>query len=135
LVAGVISDKLFGARRMPVCILALLLLGVALFFFDQLPANQVALSGGFFVLGLLLYAPDSIAAGAAAADFGSRRGTSTAAGWINGWGSVGAVVGGTIKGLAGHFGWRWSEVFTFLAGLTILAGLLLLPKWNARPKA
>lgn len=135
LAAGIISDKFFGARRMPVCIVALLLLGVALFFFDRLPANQFALTGGFFVLGLFLYAPDSIAAGAAAADFGSRRGTSTAAGWINGWGSVGAVIGGTIKGLAERFGWSWSEVFTFLAGLTILAGLLLVPKWNARPKA
>lgn len=135
LAAGVISDKLFGSRRMPVCILALLLLGVALYFFDRLPAERIYLGGGFFVLGFLLYAPDSIAAGAAAADFGTKRGTSTAAGWINGWGSVAAIFGGSIKGIADHFGWNWSEVFPFFAGITILAGLLLLPKWNARPNA
>jgi OPA family sugar phosphate sensor protein UhpC-like MFS transporter len=134
LAAGLISDRVFGARRMPICVLSLFALGIGLFFFDRLPADRISVGAGFFVLGFLLHAPDSIASGAAAADFGSKRGTSTAAGWINGWGSVGAVLGGTIKGLAEQFGWSWSEVFSFLACLSLISALLLLPKWNARPE-
>jgi sugar phosphate permease len=30
--------------------------------------------------------------------------------------------------------WGWHGVFTFLAAAVLLAGLLLLPKWNAVPK-
>ena len=38
ILAGLISDKMFAARRMPVSILCLLLLGVLLYFLDDLPS-------------------------------------------------------------------------------------------------
>jgi sugar phosphate permease len=51
---------------------------------------------------------------------------------INGCGSVGAIVGGTIPGFF-QKQWGWHGVFTSLAVAVILAALLLLPKWNALP--
>jgi len=51
---------------------------------------------------------------------------------INGCGSVGAIVGGTIPGFF-QKQWGWHGVFSLLAAAVILAALLLLPKWNALP--
>jgi OPA family sugar phosphate sensor protein UhpC-like MFS transporter len=130
--AGLVSDRVFGARRMPVSVICLLLLSAILYFLDDLPANRWMLGTSLFLIGLLTYAPDSLVSGTAAVDFGTKRGASTASGLINGCGSVGAIVGGTIPGFFQQQ-WGWHGVFTFLAAAVLLAGLLLLPKWNAVP--
>jgi OPA family sugar phosphate sensor protein UhpC-like MFS transporter len=83
-------------------------------------------------MGLLLYAPDSLVSGTAAVDFGTKKGASTASGLVNGCGSIGAILGGTIPGFFQKT-WGWDGVFTLLAGSVLLAALLLLPKWNALP--
>jgi len=133
LLAGVLSDKLFGSRRNPICVVCLLGSGLLLCFFDKLPHTAWMLGGCLFVLGLLLFPPDSLVSGTAAVDFGTREGASTAAGLINGCGSIGAIVGGTIPGIF-HQKWGWNGVFVSLAATLIIAGLLLLPQWNALPK-
>lgn len=132
LVAGIVSDKLFGSRRMPVSIICLLLLAVLLFCLDFLPHTRGMLGGSLFLIGLLTYAPDSLISGTATIDFGTKKGASTASGLVNGCGSLGAIVGGTLPGLAQQR-WGWHGVFTLLAGAVLLAALILLPKWNALP--
>jgi OPA family sugar phosphate sensor protein UhpC-like MFS transporter len=134
LVAGIVSDKLFASRRMPVSVICLFFLGVLLFCLDLLPHTRWMLGGSLFLIGLLTYAPDSLISGTATIDFGTRRGASTASGLVNGCGSVGAIVGGTLPGLVQQQ-WGWHGVFTLLAGAVLLAALLLLPKWNALPPA
>jgi OPA family sugar phosphate sensor protein UhpC-like MFS transporter len=133
ILAGLISDKIFAARRMPVSILCLLLLGVLLYFLDDLPSNRWMLGASLFLIGLLTYAPDSLISGTAAVDFGTKRGAATASGLINGCGSVGAILGGTVPGFFQEQ-WGWHGVFSLLAAAVILAALLLLPKWNALPQ-
>ena len=132
LAGGLVSDKIFGARRMPVCVICLLALSGLLFFLDDLPGTRGFLAGGLFVIGLLTFAPDSLVSATAAIDFGTKKGASTASGLINGAGSLGAVLGGTVPGFFQEQ-WGWHGVFTFLAAAVLLAGLLLLPKWNALP--
>lgn len=134
LVAGVVSDKLFGSRRMPVSIICLVGMAVLLFAIDKLPVSMAWFGGCLFLMGLLLYAPDSLVSGTAAVDFGTKKGASTASGLVNGCGSVGAILGGTIPGFFQKT-WGWDGVFTLLAGSVLLAALLLLPKWNALPQA
>ncbi len=75
---------------------------------------------------------DSLVSATAAVDFGTRKGASTASGMINGMGSIGAIAGGTIPGFFKE-SWGWEGVFTFLAVSILLAGLLMIPKWNAIP--
>lgn len=133
LLAGIISDRLFGSRRMPVSVICLALLAVVLFALDRLPANAWVLGTCLFLIGLLTYAPDSLVSGTAAIDFGSKRGASTASGLINGAGSIGALAGGTLPGFFQAQG-GWQAVFTLLGGSALFAALLLLPKWNAVPK-
>ncbi len=130
--AGYISDKVFGSRRMPVVVICLMLLGIFVFFLDDLPATRLSLSLSLMLIGLLLFGPDSIVSGTAAIDFGTKKGASTAAGIINSMGSVGAIVGGTIPGLLLER-WGWNGVFSFLGILLFIAGSILIPKWNTVP--
>ncbi|GMV95646.1 MAG: MFS transporter [Phycisphaerae bacterium] len=132
LAGGYLSDRVFGTRRVPVCVICLVLLGVLLIAFNHFPVGRWALGISFFVIGMLLFAPDSLVVGASAVDFGTRQGASTAAGIINGMGSVGAVFGGVLPGFFNER-WGWSGVFGLLGAMTLLAGLILLPRWNALP--
>lgn len=134
LLAGILSDKLCGSRRNPICVVCLLASGVLLFAFDKLPHTPWMLGSCLFLLGLMLFPPDSLVSGTAAIDFGTREGAASAAGLINGCGSIGAIVGGTIPGFF-HQKWGWNGVFVCLATCLIIAGLFLLPQWNALPKA
>ncbi len=132
IVAGFLSDKVFGSRRMPVIVMGLLVLTVLLFTMERLPASKFALSYWFLGIGFMVYGPDALISGAAAIDFGTKKGAGTAAGMINGFGSVGAVIGMTIPAyLHKNYGWGW--VFGLLAGCSLMAALLLLPQWNTLP--
>ncbi len=135
LAAGYASDKLFQSRRMPYCVISMLLLAMLLFFFNDLAAVQSKLvtAGLLFLVGFLIFGPDSLVSATAAVDFWTRKGASTASGLINGMGSIGAVAGGTIPGFFKD-SWDWDGVFTFLAASILIAGLLMIPRWNALPE-
>jgi len=132
--AGYISDKMFGSRRMPVCIISLTLLSVVFAgfaFFDS-----VMTSGGMWIMigifmfsGFLHYGPDSIIGGSAAVDFGSKKGASSAAGFVNGCGSFGAILGGWLPG---HFDDK-GVLFYWYAGAIMLSVIIMLPLWNRLP--
>ena len=127
---GLASDKLFGARRMPACVLSLLALTVTLaLFMGALHTGSVMLVVALlFVMGLTLYGPDSMISGAAAIDFGKAKAGATAAGFVNGCGSVGAVLGGLLPGYFDSV-----TVFIVFAGCALFSALVLIPHWNSRP--
>jgi OPA family sugar phosphate sensor protein UhpC-like MFS transporter len=134
LAAGYISDKFFQSRRIPYSAISLLLLGVVLFFFNGIAElkHKAVIAGLLFIIGFLLYGPDSLISATAAVDFGTSKGASTAAGLINGVGSIGAILGGTVPGFFKD-SWGWGGVFTFLAVSVVIAGVIMLPRWNALP--
>ena len=127
---GLASDKLFGARRMPACILSLLALTISLaFFMGALHSGSVVLVVALlFVMGLTLYGPDSMISGAAAIDFGTAKAGATAAGFVNGCGSVGAILGGLLPGY-----FDTVTVFIVFACCALFSSLVLIPHWNSRP--
>jgi sugar phosphate permease len=127
---GLASDKVFGARRMPACVLSLLALTVSLaLFMGALHTGSVLLVVALlFVMGLTLYGPDSMISGAAAIDFGTAKAGATAAGFVNGCGSVGAVLGGLLPGY-----FDTVTVFIVFAGCAMFSALVLIPHWNSRP--
>lgn len=128
---GLISDKVFGARRFPACAISLLTLSALLVLF--VPAMQ---SGSvylvvavLFMIGLSLYGPDSMISGAAAVDFG--KGTAaTASGFVNGCGSVGAVLGGLLPGF-----FDTETVFMLFTGTALVATVMMILHWNTRPNS
>jgi OPA family sugar phosphate sensor protein UhpC-like MFS transporter len=137
LTGGFISDKIFKSKRMPMCVIALFFLAVFMAAFRFLPPTKVAIGAGLFVIGFLIYIPDSLVAGAAAIDFGTKKGASTASGLINGLGSLGQIIGVTLPGWAGKVLGKghdiWNPIFLWLGVALALAGLLLLPQWNRLP--
>jgi len=137
IVGGVVSDYVFRSRRIPVSVITLLLLSGFLLVFPQLPATRFAIGAGFFLIGFLLYIPDSLVSGTAAIDFGTKKGASTAVGVINGCGSIGAIIGGTMPGwieqIVGEGADIWTYVFAGLSATLVIAALLLLPQWNTLP--
>jgi sugar phosphate permease len=129
--AGYASDRLFGSRRAPAS--AIMLVGLA---------GGVSLYGGsagdpllgpllLALVGFMTFGPDTLISGTAAMDFGTRRGAATAAGFINGMGSVGAAVQGILVGwVAMRFG--WPAVFSLLVAIALCGAGLQAAMWNAR---
>jgi OPA family sugar phosphate sensor protein UhpC-like MFS transporter len=130
--SGYVSDKLFQSRRAPVVIISLCAAAALLLIGRYHVSNVWTMRVFFFFVGLFLYGPDSLLAGTAAIDFGLKSGTGAAVGFINGIGSVGAVLGGYLPGVI-TTSTDWSALFVVsLIGL-IASAVLLTPLWNRRP--
>ncbi|MFI8998735.1 MFS transporter [Streptomyces sp. NPDC053542] len=130
IVIGWVSDTVFRSRRVPPCVLALALLTAALALFMPLTATGSAavMIAVLAVIGLAVYAADAMISCVAAVDFGSAGGAGTAAGLVNGCGSVGAILGGLLPGFLSG-----TALFYGFAAAALLAGLLMLPQWNRVP--
>ena len=135
---GFVSDRLFQARRFPACVLSLLLLSVVLLLFG--PLTSSGSSGGmlvaFLLIGFFLYGPDSMVSATAAVDFGTKKGAGSAAGFINGCGSFGQILGVALPGyLIAWFPGADTTLMLFygFAAAALVASLLLIPLWNQVP--
>ncbi|NOS72011.1 MAG: MFS transporter [Verrucomicrobia bacterium] len=137
LVGGLVSDRLFKSKRMPVCVIALFILAMLMVGFRFIPATRMAVGAGMFAIGFLIFIPDTLISGAAAMDFGTKKGASTAGGVINGFGSMGQIIGVTLPGwadkLVGQGHDIWNPIFLWLGVSLALGGLLMLPQWNRLP--
>lgn len=137
LAGGVISDKLFHAKRMPICVLACLILAALMIVFPFIPFTRLTMGVGMFIIGFLIYIPDSLIAGAAAIDFGTKKGASTANGLINGCGSLGQMIGvmlpGAVQQMVGKGNDIWHSIFIGLGVALGVAGLMLATQWNRLP--
>jgi OPA family sugar phosphate sensor protein UhpC-like MFS transporter len=137
LAGGVISDKLFQAKRMPICVLCCLFLAALMIIFPFLPLGRIGMGIGMFVIGFLIFIPDSLISGAAAIDFGTKKGASTANGLINGCGSLGQMIGvtlpGLVQGMIGQGKDIWLSIFIGLGIALAVAGVLLATQWHRLP--
>jgi sugar phosphate permease len=92
-------------------------------------ANVVLLG----LIGALLFGPDSLLSGAAAMDAGGERAAATSAGFVNGLGSLGALLQGlVVPTIAARFGWK--ALFPVFVALSLLAALVLVPAARAARK-
>lgn len=129
---GWMSDKLFGSRRVPPTIIALLGLIVSLAAFMPLTSTRsvAVMVAVLFVIGVTMYAADSVMSGSAAVDSGSQEHAGAAVGFINGTGAVGAVLGGLLPGFISG-----DALFFGFAVASALCIPLLLPMWRWRASA
>lgn len=127
---GWLSDTVFGARRVPVCVLSLALLVAVLCLWGPMTATGSVplVCGALALIGLAAYGADAMISGVAAVDFGTSRHAAGAAGFINGCGSVGAILGGLLPGYLGG-----AALFYGFAVASAVAAIILAPQWNRRP--
>ncbi|KAA0023018.1 MFS transporter [Antrihabitans cavernicola] len=129
---GRISDLLFDARRIPACVVSLASLVVALALFGPMTAtgNVWVMVAVLAAIGLTIYGADAMISCVAAVDFGTSKHAGAAAGTINGFGSVGAILGGLLPGY-----FATEQLFYGFAGAAFIAMVLLIPHWNRMPAA
>ncbi|CAM5305684.1 MFS transporter [Streptomyces spiroverticillatus] len=132
IIIGWVSDNVFKSRRAPACVIALGVLTAALALFMPLTATGSVgiMIAVLAVIGVSVYAADAMISCVAAVDFGSAKGAGTAAGLVNGCGSVGAILGGLLPGFLSG-----GVLFTIFAVAALLAGVLMVPHWNRVPRA
>ena len=129
LLAGFLSDRIGRVGRAVLILVGLLLSIPALLFLAYVKLGDAQLA--MLMLGtvaFVLLGPYSFLAGAISLDFGGKRGSATACGWIDGIGYLGGVFAGKgIGDIAQHSG--WGNAFLTLAGVavgtTLAAGLYL----------
>lgn len=115
-------------------LVSLVILAVLLFFFKDIAQYQSQLYFAIilFWIGFLIYIPDVMLSGTAAVDFGGRR-SGWAAGFTNGLGSLGAIMGGALPGIVSDR-WGWDILFIGMSVSLFFSAVLLVPLWNATPK-
>ena len=127
LAVGWLSDRAFRGQRVKVGLGALVGLAAALPLYSALAgrgvvANALALAA----VGFLLFGPDSLLSATAAQDLGGKAEAGTAAGVINGLGSIGAVFSGALAAwCSARFG--WGTLYTLLGGGALVSAAILLP--------
>jgi len=129
---GALSDR---NRHIPRSVLAaiwLVLLALALFVYARIGSTNMVTN--FVVMacvGALLFGPDSLISGAAAQDAGGKYAAATAAGLINGVGSIGAILQEFVtRGVSQKYG--WDKLFYVFVVLALFSALCLVPTFKAR---
>ena len=130
--AGFASDRIFQSRRFPVA--ALMLWGLAVL---SLIHPLIATPGHVFnafsiaLIGAATYGPDTLLAGATAQDLGRTLRAGTAAGFIDGLGSIGQLCSPIVVAFVSRrFG--WDALFYLFVAFAAIGGFLLASKWNYR---
>jgi len=133
LFAGYASDKYFQSRRIPMTVLPLIATVICMFIGQKVAIRSMEMMAVYFgLIGFFLFGPDSIISGTAAMDFGTRKGAGTATGFVNGVGSIGAILGGYLPGKI-TTETNWSPIFYVCTGGLIFSALLLAPMWSMMP--
>jgi sugar phosphate permease len=132
--AGWFSDRYLGSRRAPIAAVMLFLLAISCILFAITQDAHWAV--GLIVLlliGFFTFGPHVLIVGAIPMDFGSRKAASSATGFIDGFGYIGAAITGVGSGFLFDI-YGWNAAFTFWIIGAAAAGFCMLIMWNAIPK-
>ena len=126
LLAGFLSDRLGRKGR------ALIILGGLLLSIPALLALAYVKFGhsatlpliAFGAVAFVMLGPYSLLAGAIGMDFGGKKGSATASGWIDGIGYIGGILAGKWIGhIADNPAQGWSVAFQVLTGVAMLTAV------------
>jgi len=131
--AGWITDAFFYSKRAPVAMVMLMLLGIFAWLFSCIPTDRLALSFiCLLMIGFMTYGPHILIVGSIPMDYASRKAASSATGFIDCMGYVGAAFAGVGSGwLIDNYGWNAS--FYFWAAGAFIAAILMASLWNYKP--
>jgi len=126
-VIGYISDRYFPGRRRYVASVMVAALAAALLLYTRLAPISVMLNFfGMALVGFCLFGPDTLISGAAAQDIGGKHDVAKAAGFINGFGSTGAVFQGLVTSGMSSSRFGWNGLFYLFVALSLVSSVALL---------
>lgn len=123
LFTGWMTDRFFSSKRTPLAIIMLVLSLPLIFISPHISSIEGKLASLFF-LGLLIYGPHMLMVSTMPMDYATEKAASSAAGFIDSLGYLGATIGGIGTGLIIDY-YSWERVFIFY-GIAILASALCL---------
>ena len=129
---GYVSDRVFQSRRAPAAVLSLLATAAIMMIGLTRLESTWGMAAFFFSVGVFLFGPDSVISATASIDFGTKRGSGTATGIVNGIGSIGSILGGWRPGMMTS-GSDWTPLFQVLLIGLIVSAFLLAPLWRTKP--
>ena len=132
--AGWATDRWFQSRRAPVAGIFLFMTGIAAWGYRAIDLENQWFLGlitlatiGFFVFGAHV-----LIVAAAPMDFGTRKAASSATGFIDGMGYLGAGLQGIVTGLLVDR-WGWTAGFAFWIVCAFLAAGVMIVLWKYKP--
>jgi sugar phosphate permease len=127
-----LSDRNRGISRSVLAAVWLVLLAGAIFLYAQIGATNLVVNFAVMALvGALLFGPDSLISGAAAQDAGGPYAAATAAGLVNGIGSIGAILQEYVtRGVSQRYG--WDKLFYVFVVLAVFSAICLVPTFKTR---
>jgi sugar phosphate permease len=128
---GLVSDRLAHVPRSIVAAASLVGLASALVLYAWLtPSSPVLQFSIMALIGALLFGPDSLVSAAAAQEAVGPAAAATATGFVNGVGSLGAILQGYVTvALRQAFG--WSAVFYTFVAFALLSAVALAPTFRS----
>ena len=134
LFAGWASDRFFQSRRAPVMVFMLIgLMGLTILYPQLKDYHWIWSLVCLIAIGFTTYGPHVMICAAIPMDYASRKAAASAAGFIDGFGYLGASLTGVISGfLIDRFG--WNAAFYFWVVGVFVAVVLMSIQWNYRPK-
>ena len=130
IITGWATGRFFQNRRAPV--ICMCLFGLAIFSYLFLIAPPGAWVWSLFclaVIGFCTYGPHVLMVGHAAQDFAGRKAAASAAGFIDGFGYLGAAMTGIFTGwLVENYGWSAGFYYWIIAAL--VAAVIMLALWK-----
>jgi OPA family sugar phosphate sensor protein UhpC-like MFS transporter len=124
---GLVTHRMMHVSRSLLSAGTLVGLALALILYTYVaPLGAVANVCGLALIGACLFGPDSVISGAAAQDAGGPRAAATAAGLVNGVGSVGAILQGGLNAWVSRV-YGWQAVFYVLIALAFASAVALVP--------
>ncbi len=124
---GWLSDKQFAGARARLLVPMLVALAGALGLYRLVGETGIVANAlSMALVGFLLFGPDALISGAAAQDVGGGASAASAAGIINGVGSIGAMLQAVVT-VGVRQTWGWSVLFYIFIGLALLSAAALVP--------
>jgi OPA family glycerol-3-phosphate transporter-like MFS transporter/OPA family sugar phosphate sensor protein UhpC-like MFS transporter len=129
LVAGFVADKVFHGRAGRVCVIAMVIMAVAVWAFWVTPGTSKTLAGALFVvMGFMVYVPQMLIA-AMAMNLGTKRAAAAAVGLTGIFGYASSIVSGWGLGrVVDKSG--WDGAFILMIGCAIGTMILMAITWN-----
>jgi len=133
LVAGWLSDKVFAARRAPVCVIFMLATTASIVGFWRIPEGHPAFDFALLLsIGFFIYGPQFLV-GVMVTDQASKHAAAAAIGLTGIFGYSSSLVSGVGLGAALD-AWGWNGGFALLSAAALVASVPFALCWRAGPR-